>query len=484
MDEDSKTVDIHLPAVETDKDGKKVIRVFSPIQRGPNDPPIPPAIRPRSANEERKGDEVWRELKPDELPDVVRNQLPYIEKTYGQKDIKITAPPHTLEAITTGGAIIYQTRRTLTIYERIEGKWWMVTRQEPNPEFYKESGALARNIYPPERWQLSLFDNPQAGTPAVTETRVDFKALDLNVMERRFIMALEKGYERRKWDEAHGAGWTERHGGVFGLSGKVPNILMPNTEILDNAGCRKWTDKNGKTRYSSREREALIGKGGAASTLLRTIHRLRIERTREDGTIQVIDHEEPLLHGVTWEWIARDRKELRICREGRRSARVNALLIEPNALIFFGIKEHSRLLLGSRADYVLKPWTLWEDLLPFSKDKQGRTSNNALDENVRFVEWGLKTLAERHTPGKPRNWIVTRDDYELARALGMYGRIKSRDWKRIRESIDARAAAAKGAGYLLTWSREDRTDGRRYYRLHFNPKRCTYQKRKETDAEE
>ncbi len=362
------------------------------------------------------------------------------------------------------------------IYIRENGVWQQAKTFEKE-RFYRASAALERMKHPPRVWQENLFPALLTRNDSAIEFYNDETAVEFTVDELRVIAAIQKMYEDRNYQAIPGVGCIKRVGcGSWGLSGEYPNLFFSVTEGLSAFGAKKYKTKDGKKAFTGWERKKFLTAIDSLSKRdipYRITSKRMVEKKDASGKtvwepeVKILTPTPRPLFYIVEETDWMNNEQLARYQSGGRGA-VKYILIEPSPIFFLGIKSQSIKLSNGRADYILKPWNLYDDI--------ARVNPKAVKENIRLAEYLLKELAERrqHAPkDKEISYMVTRTEAELARAMNWTGAIRAGAWLKIHTSLRRRFLDLKKAKYLLAFHTERTTYGRKYH-LELNPEKCRY----------
>lgn len=308
-----------------------------------------------------------------------------------------------------------------------------IVKQSLHTEFQKQGKR------PPQK-QRGLFDALLDDTQKdIKEKSIEVIGIDITQAQNQALFAIQTILSRTKYEgNVPGADIIDAG---FKFSGYLPAIEFKPAEYLEAYGVEKILTGRGKEEFNTRERtralQALVelAKKQFLFVYNRWYWKVDDKTKKREWVSDRIQTIAPIIR-ITEGWEALSRLE-NVALDGGSStkaidAKLKAIAIMPAPIMIQDINTY----------FVLKPAN-WAQELQLLEHKPSVFT-------YRFIEW-LFYEAEQHRRHKEA-LIINIGLEALAYKLRMEAYVRTRQFKRIRQILAKSYKAAKGLGYLLSYS--------------------------------
>ncbi len=288
----------------------------------------------------------------------------------------------------------------------------------------------------------SIFDIINAETSEINreellskkqEYKIEVVGLDLSKSQEKAMFAIQSILSRTNYK---GNDKGKQISSVsMNYQGFLPSVKFTPAEYLDLYGVTKYKSGRGYMEYSSGERsEALNALKDLAMNRYLIIYERKYWSDKEKGErSDVIRTIRPLIN-ITEGFQSLTEKEsdsLRNTDSAVPNDKLTVIIIEPNPILFDQIDNY----------FVLKPANCYQEIKLLV--------GNASKFVYRFVDYLLTEVAQRKRKDKTNtNWVIKINYKTLGTLLRMDAYTQSRNWKKMRNTINNCFENAKTLEYI------------------------------------
>jgi len=283
--------------------------------------------------------------------------------------------------------------------------------------------------------QLSILDLLPPGTrervrKEAEEHRVEVVGIEPTQSLQQAIFAIQKLLNKTDY-RGNLDGKDCRGNNPFHFTGHLPGIDFSMPEYLDAYGVSKVPTARGRMEYStSGRREALKALERLANEKVIFFYEKHYQK---DGkpVVDLVSDVDTLVK-IIYGWEALSPEEAEMVKSGgstEATKRKLRIAIRPHVIFVDQIDRF----------FILKPANYLQEI-KVKYPKAGKYQ-------YAFIEYLWAEASNRG--GKHTDWIIEINYLKLAKKLRMDGLINTRNWKRIRETLDKCYEMAEGLGYIL-----------------------------------
>lgn len=269
------------------------------------------------------------------------------------------------------------------------------------------------------------------------EYKIEVVGLDLSKSQEKALFAIQTLLSQTNYRGNDKGRYI--NSSSMNFQGYLPSVKFTPAEYLELYGVNKYKSGRGYMEFSSGERtEALNALKDLALNRYLIIYERKYWSEKEKGErSDVIRTIRPLIN-ITEGFQSLTEKESDSLREPDSTItndKLTAIIIEPNPILFDQIDNY----------FVLKPANCYQEIKLLV--------GNASKFVYRFVDYLLTEVAQRKRKDKNNpNWVIKINYQTLGTILRMDSYIKTRNWKKMRNTINNCYENAKKLDYLSDYT--------------------------------